>query len=211
MDTLITVICNIVLIIGFIGWILLLIAGFKRSVWWGLGIFLVWPVCIVFAIKYWEEARVGCLMSLASSLVGAAIAAMYWDSMSALVGVMENDSSSYSASASNTTGSDRSNSSLSVQISTVDSEQESDAEPEIAPRKVPVKYAFQDTDFDFLAGQIGGRIRIVTKDGRKHEGQILGVAGDAVKIRKRASGGTIDFKVYKRDVKTVQIYEQLQQ
>ena len=98
-----------------------------------------------------------------------------------------------------------------MQPSTAESEQESNEEREPAPRKAPFKYASPDTDFDFLACQIDGRIRIVTKDGRKHEGQILGIAGDAVKIRKRASGGTIDFKVYKRDVKTVQICEQLQQ
>jgi hypothetical protein len=221
MDTVFTIVYGIASIVGLIGWVLLLIAGFKRSVWWGLGIFFIWPICIVFAIKYWDEARAGCLVSLVSGVMAVGIVLAYWDSMAAMVEMMDpsraqqsssfdnNISNSVSTTTSSSGSSNRTSSSVAPSSATQTSDD--DVEPKKPVRRSATKFAFQDTDFDFLGGQIGSRVKLITKDGRTHDGQVLGVSGDAVQIRKRASGGTIDFKVYKRDVKTVQVYERLQE
>lgn len=59
-------------LVSLIGWILLLVAAFRQSVGWGLAIFflgfLVVPV-IVFAVKFWPDARPGVLASLAGGVL----------------------------------------------------------------------------------------------------------------------------------------------
>ena len=45
------------IVILIIGWILFLIEAFKQSILWGLGCFLFAPLCIIFLIFYWQEAK----------------------------------------------------------------------------------------------------------------------------------------------------------
>ena len=45
------------IVILIIGWILFLIEAFKKSIFWGLGSFLLTPVYITFLIKNWRATK----------------------------------------------------------------------------------------------------------------------------------------------------------
>ena len=54
------------------------IEAFARSFWWGLGILVLPPVALVFAILHWEKARGACLavgVGLCAACVGFALTA----------------------------------------------------------------------------------------------------------------------------------------
>ncbi|MEM7408084.1 MAG: hypothetical protein AAF458_22540 [Pseudomonadota bacterium] len=206
METLLNVVLTVLWVVSVIGWLLMLIAGFKRSVWWGLGIFfLVIPVGIIFAIKYWEDAKLGCLLQLIPWGIIVAVLAIFWTTISAMfmqdmAAEMERLESGQGQAAVAGGG-------------VVVAEPEPEPEPAKAEKPKPperTRYEFQDTDFDFLPGSMGARVRIVTKDGREHVGEVTGYSGDTVKIRKRMSAGTFEFGVRKADAKIVQIYEAVQ-
>ncbi|HJT16433.1 MAG TPA: hypothetical protein VJ853_03550 [Thermoanaerobaculia bacterium] len=57
------------LIIAIVGGIMVLIAAFRESFWWGIGSFLLWPVQLFFVVTHWAESKRGFL----TSLCGAAI------------------------------------------------------------------------------------------------------------------------------------------
>jgi hypothetical protein len=45
-----------------IDWVWLMIAGFVESVPWGVGIFFISPLCIVFSLFHWPEYKVPTFM-----------------------------------------------------------------------------------------------------------------------------------------------------
>lgn len=45
------------LLIFIVGGVLLLIEAFGQSILWGLACFFINPVCLVFIIRYWDEAK----------------------------------------------------------------------------------------------------------------------------------------------------------
>jgi hypothetical protein len=47
----------------------LLVTAFKRGVWWGLGVLLVSPVAIVFALMHWGQAARPCLALVGGCLL----------------------------------------------------------------------------------------------------------------------------------------------
>lgn len=62
--------------ISILGSILVLIAAFKKSVWWGLGSLFVPFVVLIFVILNWAAAKRGFLLSLAGlalAIVGITI------------------------------------------------------------------------------------------------------------------------------------------
>ena len=54
-------------IVSLIGGVMLLIEAFKVSVLWGLGSLFIPFVVLVFAIKYWDEAKTGFLLNIAGT------------------------------------------------------------------------------------------------------------------------------------------------
>ena len=66
----------LVYLAGLIG---IVIEAFGRSIWWGLGVLLLPPIAILFAVLHWKRARgaclavvVGCMLATAGYLLAAA-------------------------------------------------------------------------------------------------------------------------------------------
>jgi len=59
------------LIVGVVGWLWLAWVAFQESVLWGLGTLIVPCVALVFAIMYWEEAKVPFLVLIAGNVLAA--------------------------------------------------------------------------------------------------------------------------------------------
>jgi hypothetical protein len=58
--------CALVLLIGGLllylgGWVGLWIEAFRRSIWWGLAVFLVPVITIFFALRYWKQVKLPAL------------------------------------------------------------------------------------------------------------------------------------------------------
>ena len=223
MEILVSVIWTIASIVGLIGWILMLIAGFKRSVWWGLGIFLLLPIVgVIFAIKYWEDARLGCLLQIGATVVFFALMAMFTQQMMSMMGdddmralmqdVERQNQQQGGAGTATVQALPDTNTPAETESTAESATVESQPNPETMPQRQVTRrqFAFQDTDFDYLPSEVGTRVRIRTKDGREHEGVVLSAASDAVVLRKRIGGGTMEFTVKKSDAANVQVYEELQ-
>jgi hypothetical protein len=59
------------LIVGVVGWLWLAWVALQESVLWGLGTLIVPCVALVFAIMYWEEAKVPFLVLIAGNVLAA--------------------------------------------------------------------------------------------------------------------------------------------
>jgi len=64
--SLLTALAGIAYLVGFI-WLVVL--GFKKSVWWGLGNLLVPFVALIFGIIHWAEAKTPLLLYVISGFV----------------------------------------------------------------------------------------------------------------------------------------------
>ena len=69
MDTFGFILMMVGYLIGIIGGIWLLVVAFQQSLGWGLGCLLLPIVSIVFAIMYWDDAKVPFLTSLAGGVL----------------------------------------------------------------------------------------------------------------------------------------------
>ncbi|MFT6898781.1 MAG: hypothetical protein ACJA13_003208 [Paraglaciecola sp.] len=52
------------LLIFIVGGVLLLIEAFGQSILWGLACFFINPVCLVFIVRYWDEAKMSFYIQL---------------------------------------------------------------------------------------------------------------------------------------------------
>lgn len=59
--------CIVGLLVMLVGSIMLLVAAFRESVWWGLGCLLLGPVSLVFTVMKWQEAKKGFLTNIAGA------------------------------------------------------------------------------------------------------------------------------------------------
>ncbi len=57
------------LIVGMIGWVMMLVEAFKRNIWWGLGSFFIPLITLIFAFINWTEAWKGFMVWFAGSAV----------------------------------------------------------------------------------------------------------------------------------------------
>jgi hypothetical protein len=214
MEILVSVAVTIVWVISLVGGLLMLIAGFKRNVWWGLAMLFVGPIgMLFFAIKYWEEARLGCLIQIAATAVIVALAFTFPQLLVAMYA--EQGFGGLAPSPAVSTQDGASSNSTAVQPLPVPSETPAAAitPPKAAePKPDPTRkqHAFQDIDFDYLPSEVGRKIRIRTIDGREHEGVVVSAEATSVVLRKRIRGGTMEFSVKKKDVASVEVYEELQ-
>jgi len=69
MDTIAIVFALIGAIVAVVGSIMVMIAAFRISVWWGLANLFVPFASLVFLFKHWQEAKNGFLLSLLGSLI----------------------------------------------------------------------------------------------------------------------------------------------
>jgi len=71
-------------ILWLVGWLHFLVSAFGQSFWWGIGTILVWPVWLVFLVKYWEKAKKGFIMQMvASGMAGFAWVVLFCAGLSA--------------------------------------------------------------------------------------------------------------------------------
>lgn len=68
-----TVALIIISIVIFVSYIWLLVVGFKQHVLWGIGMFFIPLVSIIFVIMYWQKAKTPFLIYLISSILMVAI------------------------------------------------------------------------------------------------------------------------------------------
>ena len=214
MEILVSAVVAIVWVISLVGWLLMLIAGFKRNVWWGLAILFFGPFgMLFFAIKHWQEARLGCLIQIAATAVIVALAFTFPQLLAAIYA--EQGFGERAPSPVVSTQDSASSNSTAVQPLPAPGETSAAAitPPKTAKPKAQPKrkqYAFQDTDFDYLPSEVGSKIRILTIDGREHEGVVVSAESTSVVLRKRIRGGTMEFSVKKKNAASVQVYEELQ-
>jgi hypothetical protein len=67
MGTITTGICIIGMLVGVVGEIMLLVAAFKQSVWWGLGCIFIPFVVFIFIALYWQVAKKPFFIELAGA------------------------------------------------------------------------------------------------------------------------------------------------
>ena len=73
-------------ILWLVGWLHFLVSAFGQSFWWGVGTILVWPVWLVFLIKYWEKAKKGFIMQMvASGMAGFAWVVLFCAGLSSIL------------------------------------------------------------------------------------------------------------------------------
>jgi hypothetical protein len=56
-------------IVMLVGWVWILIAGFSESVPWGVGIFCLSPLALVYGILKWDELKVPTVLYAGGGLV----------------------------------------------------------------------------------------------------------------------------------------------
>jgi hypothetical protein len=49
-------------ILALVGWVWILISAFAESILWGVGVFLLSPLALVFGILHWEDLKVPTIM-----------------------------------------------------------------------------------------------------------------------------------------------------
>lgn len=60
-------------LIALVAFVLLMIAGFKRSLWWGLALLFLPFTTLIYAIKYWQEVKKPFLVYVGSNTLSIAI------------------------------------------------------------------------------------------------------------------------------------------
>lgn len=214
MESLIQLIMVVIYIVSFVGWVLLLIAGFRTTVWWGLGILLLTPIVgLIFAIKYWERARLGCLLQLIPIPIAIVLALVFGQQVASIVGdeameasmqmespvpVDSSSDSDSSGSVSSGSGSDAGGGSPDVSAAT-----EPTPTPAPVARRQAPSFQFREFRVEELPSAIGKSVRVDLTDGRERNGKLLSIDDGTLRLEQRSSGGTMEFPVRVDQVKRI--------
>lgn len=220
MDTHFVVIGSLAGLLTLAGGLLLVVAGFKRSVAWGLCNLLVPFAVLVFVIKYWRESRLGFALVMTGMLVNIALVAVTWRDLSEVMIADEGHQAQLDAiiraeggrpAAPGAPPADRpavGDESVPTEAPDEVSGEASDEGPdETAAPPVRARYAFQETDIDFLPAVVGQAVRVEVRGGREHAGVLREVNADLIRIEVRMSGGSAEFNILKSDIERVLVRE----
>jgi len=204
------------IIVAFVGYIMILIAAFRESAMWGLGVLFIPLVVLIYAIMFWEDAKRGFLLYvggvggvfLVGVLAAMAIPAMVqpsdFEELESWEQAEGGDWDEWDDDASETTEV------RPTRIPPTPAPTQTPYISRLLPTSTPSSERFvapRPTVFVLSTQTAGERIgwlmEVVTTDGREFQGTLIGVNDELLQFEQHVGGGSVIFPVRKDEVATL--------
>jgi hypothetical protein len=202
------------MIVAFVGFIMVVVAAFRESPMWGLGVLFVPLVILIYAIMFWEDAKKGFLLYIGG--VGAIFAIGVFSAV-AIPAMMPSEMEFEEWDAAD-----------AEQWEDWQEEETDTFEPRptrVPPTPVPTPTPYipkllptstPSTErfvvarptvwvltVDNAEQRVGWMLEIVTTDGRAFEGTLIAVDDELLQFEQRVGGGAVIFPVRKDEVASI--------
>jgi hypothetical protein len=225
METFATIVAGGLQLVILVGSIMLVVAGFRTSVWWGFGNLLIPFWQLVFTIKFWDQAKMGCLLQIIPFIVlvpvvlvfsvGAAVMQLGEESAGDSELVVKEGGSSGATERTTTLSTGRGSSSTSTTLTgtgggsgspsfSSPSSTKQQQRPAPKPRRTST---YRDIRVEELPAAIGKNVKIELNDGRERVGKLLSISEKSLRIEQRVSRGKMEFPVTLTDIKRARVLE----
>jgi hypothetical protein len=206
----------------------LVFIAFKRGFWWGVGVFFLSPLsAIIFAIKYWKEAKSPFLTYIFTSTVFTALLIYMFVSMGAFelmrkaqqqIQVDESSNKEITqiidSLVKHTESSEMVKEQENREMQEILDLAERTAPPPIEEKKVKTQTsAPQQTPEDYKSiavtnagNYIGNNMRVVGRNGIEHTGILKNVDPDRLIFERLLHGGKFAFELKTADIMSLQVY-----